>query len=161
MPNWCNNTVTFSGENADKANQMFKELYETQQKDPDHGVTFGLIDIENIKRNPFMFNIYEEFDSVTRWSYQTKWAPNTEDLKLVADHVGCDFTHYYDEMGMLIYGRTQYIDKQEIEIDLDDKDFDSYSYSEEDDLYRFEDEVYESVYDILEILLDRKLNVQL
>lgn len=163
MPNWCNNTVIFSGKNADKANQIFKELCKTQKKNLGQGVTFELVkNIEKMDRNPYMFAICKNKTSnnKTRWNYETKWVPNTKDLKLVADKVGCDFTHYYDEIGMLIYGCTKYINKKKKEIYLKNKDFNSYSYSDENDLYIFEDKAYESEYDILEILLKRKMKSQ-
>lgn len=68
-----------------------------------------------------------------------------------------NFVQDYEEMGNLIYGRATYRDGILSDIFLDDDDFEIYEQDEETDLYHFEGEEYESDYEILETLLERKI----
>ena len=68
-----------------------------------------------------------------------------------------DFIYYYEEIGNQIYGVTVYSNNELKEICLEEEDFEQYDYQEETDNYFFEEEKYESDYEILEILLKRKI----
>ncbi len=56
----------------------------------------------------------------------------------------------------MIYGKATYADANLVIIELDDSDFDLYSYDEEKDEYQFEGDTYDSDHEILDILLERK-----
>ena len=71
-----------------------------------------------------------------------------------------NFTQDYEEMGNLIYGRATFYDKLLTDIYLEDEDFEQYGFDEETDTYHFEGEIYESDYEILETLLERKIKNQ-
>jgi len=83
--------------------------------------------------------------------------PNTKILKQIAERFKVDFILDYEEMDNQIYGRTIFSDGELTEIDLEDEDFQKYQYDEEAENYHFEGETYNSAYEILETLLERKV----
>ena len=91
------------------------------------------------------------------FNYQTRWSPNTEILLQIAEHYKVDFIYNYEEIGNQIYGVAVYSNNELTEIYLEEEDFEQYDYHEETDTYSFEEENYESDYEILEILLKRKI----
>ena len=56
-----------------------------------------------------------------------------------------------------IYRVAGYSNNELTEIGLEEEDFEQYNYNEETDTDTFEEENYESNYEILEILLKRKI----
>ncbi|COZ63561.1 Uncharacterised protein [Mycobacterium tuberculosis] len=68
-----------------------------------------------------------------------------------------NFTHDYEEIGNLVYGRATFYDKVLTDIYLEDEDFEQYNFNEETDTYHFEGETFDSDCEILETLLERKL----
>ena len=58
---------------------------------------------------------------------------------------------------MLFRSVAVYSNNELSEIYLEEEDFEQYKYNEETDTYSFEEENYESDYEILEILLKRKI----
>jgi hypothetical protein len=64
----------------------------------------------------------------------------------------------YEEMGNLIYGQARYYKGILQDIYLEDEDFEQYEYDEETDNYLFEGETYNNDTEILEMLLERKIN---
>jgi hypothetical protein len=64
---------------------------------------------------------------------------------------------YFKVFGNQIYGVAVYSNSELTEIYLEEEDFEQYKYKEETDTYFFEEENYESDYEILEILLKRKI----
>ncbi len=53
----------------------------------------------------FMFSINWEYDTL---SYETRWSPNIEEMKQVADFFRTGFNYYYEELGNLVYGVVKY-----------------------------------------------------
>jgi hypothetical protein len=92
--------------------------------------------------------------------YETKWEPNTAVILEIAVRLEVSFLHSYEEWGNLIYGEPSY--KKGILADtyLENEDFAQYSFDMESDTYTFEDKVYESNSEPLEILLERKKAIQ-
>ena len=78
-------------------------------------------------------------------------------LQNIADLYKVDFVQDYEEMGNLVYGRATYTDSIVEDIYLENDDFEAYQFDEETDTYHFEGEEYESDYEILETLLERKI----
>lgn len=154
MPNWCNNTVTFEGkpEVIEQVQQLFRIMSEKQEKEncgqlPDF--------LEGNDNSRYFFDFYE--NDIAVFNYQTKWSPNIETLEQIAEHFNVGFTLDYKETGNLIYGRATYENETLTDIYLEYEDFDQYEYDEETDTYHFEGEEYDSDYDILETLLERKI----
>jgi hypothetical protein len=110
---------------------------------------------------PAFINSKEGYFFAIRWEedvlyFETRWAPNTEIIKLVADRFSVDFTHFYEELGCLIYGEATYKNKVLSDIYLDPLDFDSYYQLDGEDKWFFNGETFESDLEILEILLQKK-----
>lgn len=155
MANWCNNTVAFEGkpEAIEQIERLFKAMAEQEQKE-ERG---QLPDFAKDRNEGYFFNIYRDDDVTGVVQYETRWSPNTEIVQAIAEHYKVDFTQDYEELGCLVYGRATYVDGILTDICLDDEDFEAYSYDEEIDTYHFEGEEYESDFEILETLLERKL----
>jgi len=151
MANWCLNTVVFQGED-----HRMEEL---------RLLTEALIVRENL------LNCGQLYDFVSEGSgylfetsyedgvlgYLTKWAPNTQVLVEVADHLNLSYTHSYEEPGMMIYGRDTYKNGELQQVMLDNDDFALYEFNEQTESYDFEGESYPNDEEILEILFRRKL----
>ena len=157
MANWCSNSVAFEGNETalEQVKLEFRKMIAKEQKENCGQLPEYISD----KRGYFFDLIWEESDCT--FSYQTKWSPNTEILLQLAEHYKVDFIYNYEEIGNQIYGVAVYSNNELSEIYLEEEDFEQYDYHEETDTYFFEAENYESDYEILEILLKRKIkNVQ-
>ena len=151
MANWCNNTLVFEGhpKAIEQINGLFKSMAE-KQKTEDLG---QLPDFVQDTDGVYFFDIYQD-DYI---QYQTKWSPNTEAVKQIAEHFKVGFTQDYEELGHSIYGKTIFEDGVLTDIYLDQQDFDSFDFEEETDIYHFEGKEYDSEWEILETLLERKI----
>ena len=150
MANWCYNRVEFTGSEfaLTDVKLMFQELAEKSKADEKGQLP------EFIKTDDgYFFDIYSEDDIVY---YETRWSPNTGNLKTIADEYGLGFVHNYEESGNCIYGVATYNDGVLTDVYLDFEDFDLYEYDEEKETYSFEGEFYECCEEIQEILLERK-----
>ncbi|MEG1265901.1 MAG: hypothetical protein RSE19_05430 [Myroides sp.] len=106
----------------------------------------------------WFFNVYWNEGDSGIFQYETKWAPNMEVIRMIATRYQIDSTQDYEEMGDLVYGRATFSDGIFTDIYLEEEDFDSYQFDESKDSYYFEGETYESEYEILETLLERKIS---
>jgi hypothetical protein len=150
MANFCCNTVHFIGNatNKEKLQELFAAM--AAKEDETHEGQLP----------PFVAAT-EGYQFQTAWEdgvlfYQTKWSPNFEVIKQIADHFSMGFHMYYDELGNGIYGEALYENSKLVNLFLEDSDFEQYEYQEETEDYLFEGKLYESDYDILEILMERK-----
>lgn len=158
MANWCSNTVVFEGkpETMTAVQELFQSIKEKEEK-TEEGQLPEFISKDN---GGYFFNIYWNDCDEGQYQYETKSSPNTEVLKGIADLYKVNFVQDYEEMGNLIYGRVTFYDKLLTDIYLEDEDFEQYEFDEETDTYLFEGETYESDYEILETLLERKIKIQ-
>ncbi len=108
----------------------------------------------------FDFDIDEILNGECLFSFTTKWTPATNELVLMAKHHKLDFVLNYDELGDGVYGEAIYNAEDDTlaKYDLDSSDLDPIEYNSEEDEYLFEGKSYESQYDILQIIFDRKFN---
>jgi len=155
MANWCSNTVVFEGEPEaiEHIQQLFKSMAEKQQEEN----CGQLPDFVEDSNGGYFFDIYQEDDVTVIFQYETKWSPNSEVLKMIAEYYQVDFEQDYEEMSNCVYGRTTFADKVLTDIYLDDEEFEQYEFDEETDTYHFEGEAYDSDCEILETLLERKI----
>ncbi len=155
MANWCNNTVVFEGkpEAIEQIQQLFKAMAKKQEEE-NCGQLPNFVDNSN---GGYFFEISQDDDTTGIFHYQTKWSPNTEILQKIAERHKVDFVLYYEELGCLVFGKATFSNRLLTDIYLDDEDFDTYKYDEENDTYHFEGDTYESDYEILETLLERKI----
>ena len=158
MANWCSNTVVFEGKpvTITAIQELFQSMKEKEEKTEEGQLP------EFISKNNggYFFNIYWNEGDEGQFQYETKWSPNIEVIQKIAEHYEVNFTQDYEEMGNLIYGRATFYDKLLTDIYLEDEDFEQYGFDEEMDTYHFEGEIYESDYEILETLLERKIKNQ-
>ena len=154
MANWCSNTVAFEG-NETALEQIKLEFRKMMTKENKENCGQLPEFISENNRGYFFDIVWEEIDSI--FNYQTKWSPNTETLMQIAKRFKVDFIHDFEEMGNLIYGRTIFSDNELTDIYLEDEDFEKYQYDEETEIYHFEEKTYDNDYEILEILLERKI----
>lgn len=77
-------------------------------------------------------------------------------MKQVADVFRTGFNYYYEELGNLVYGVVKYENGILTDTHVDSRDFDLFEENEGNETWTFEENIYESEYDILEILLERK-----
>ena len=154
MANWCSNSVAFEG-NEIALEHVKLEFIKMQLRENEENCGQLPEFISDKKRGYFFDILLEDGDCI--FNYQTRWSPNTEILLQIAEHYIVDFIYNYEEIGNQIYGVSVYSNNELTEICLEEEDFEQYSYNEETDTYFFEDENYESDYEILEILLKRKI----
>ena len=158
MANWCSNTVVFEGEPEaiEQIQQLFKSMAEKQQKE-----NWGqLPDFVEDSNGGYFFDIYQDDDVTDVFQYETKWSPNIEVVQAIAEQYNVNFTQDYEELSNGVCGRAIFSDKLLTDIYLEDEDFEQYEFDEETDTYHFEGETYESDYEILETLLERKIKNQ-
>jgi len=152
MANWCSNSVMFTGEQnqIDELGTLFLQMAE-KEKSEERGQLPPFI----TEAKDWLFYISWEAEVLC---FETRWTPNTEVIRQIADHYGVGFIHGYMETGNLIFGEATYENGILIDVFLDPEDFDQYEYNEETDTCAFKEETYESDMEILELLLDRKKN---
>lgn len=152
MANMCSNVVWF--EASETILKEIKELF-LQMAEKEKQTKCGQLPAFIKDNRDCFFDIRWEDDDVLY--YETRWAPNTEVVQDISEHFKAGFTMEYKETGCLVYGKAKYSAGMLTDIYLENKDFGNYQYDEEIDSYHFEGETYESDYEILEILLERKI----
>jgi hypothetical protein len=151
MANWCNNIVEFEGseEALKEVEQLFQSLKEKEEQTK-HGQLPEFVQSDT----GYLFN--PNWDDAVL-TFETKWLPNLEVIKKVAEHFNVSYLHSYCELGCLVYGEASYRNGMFSTFVLEPEDFDLYDMNPEDeDTWIFEGQVYESDHEILEILLERK-----
>ncbi len=155
MANWCSNTVVFEGK--PEAIEQIQQLFQTMKAKEEKEEQGQLPDFVPDTNGGYFFNIYWNDGDEGIYQYETKWSPNSEVLKMIAEYYQVDFEQDYEEMSNCVYGRTTFADKVLTDIYLDDEEFEQYEFDEETDTYHFEGEAYDSDCEILETLLERKI----
>lgn len=155
MANWCSNTVVFEGkpEAIEQVQQLFKAMVEKQQKESCGQLPDFVVD----DNGGYFFDIYWNEGDIGVFQYETKWSPNTEILKNIAEQYDVNFSLDYEEISNLVYGRATFSDKLLTDIYLEDEDFGNYQFDEETNTCHFEGQEYDSDSEILETLLERKI----
>ena len=156
MANWCSNTVVFEG--SPEAIEQIKWLFQAMATKEQQEQKGQLPDFVNQHNGGYFFDLYLDNDNTEVFQYQTKWSPNIEIVQEIAERYKVDFVQDYEEMGNLIYGQARYYKGILQDIYLEDEDFEQYEYDEETDNYLFEGETYNNDTEILEMLLERKIN---
>ncbi|MDV4116245.1 DUF1281 family ferredoxin-like fold protein [Elizabethkingia anophelis] len=152
MANWCNNVVWFEANETtmQKIKEMFLRMAQ-KEKETDCGQLPSFVKDDK----DWFFAIRWEAEDVLY--YDTKWSPNIEIVRQIADHYNVGFTSDYEELGCLVYGKATYADGILTDTYLEQVDFNTYQSDEETDTYLFEGETYDSEWEILETLLERKI----
>jgi len=153
MANLCSNYLVFEGNQ--KAIRDIHALFQ-YMKEQEEATGRGQLPEFLSEESGYFFELYWNEDDLDNYQYTTRWAPNTEVLLKLATHFNVDFTLDYEEMGCLVYGRAAFIGGTLTDICLENEDFDTYLWDEQEDTYQFEGETYYSQWEILDILLERR-----
>lgn len=145
-----------TAEAIEQITQLFKSMAEQEQKD-----NCGIYPISQDTHGDYFYNISQDNESAGVFQYETKWSPNTDAVKQIAEHFKVNFTQDYEELGCLVYGQAIFEEGILTDTCLDSQDFDSYELDEETDTYHFEGTEYDSEWEILDTLLERKSENQL
>jgi len=154
MANYCSNRIVFAGSKA--AIQKIQVLFDTLRQQEDQTGKGQLPDFVSREEGYFL-DLYWDGGDVGTFQYETRWAPNTEVVKEIADHYKVGFTLDYEELGNLVYGKVTYSRGQLLDVYLEPEDFDRYELDFETGIYHFEGQPYEYDCEILEMLLERKI----
>ena len=155
MANWCSNMVVFEGN--PEAIEQIQQLFQTMKGREEKEEQGQLPDFVPNTNGGYFFNIYWNDGDKGIYQYETKWSPNIEVLKTIAEQYQIGLIQNYEEMGNLVYGRATLSDKLLTDIYLEDEDFGNYQFDQETDTYHFEGKDYDSDCEILETLLERKI----
>lgn len=155
MANMCSNSLTFQG--SRKAIAQVQQLFQTMRDKEDQTGKGQLPEFLN-NEDGYFFDLYWDENDSGVFQYETRWAPNTEIVQEIAQHYKLNFTLDYEEMGSMAYGRISCSEGKLTDISLEAVDFDSYALDFDTGIYHFEGQQYEYDCDILETLLERKIN---
>ena len=155
MANWCSNMVVFEGN--PEAIEQIQQLFQTMKGREEKEEQGQLPDFVPNTNGGYFFNIYWNDGDKGIYQYETKWSPNIEVLKTIAEQYQIGLIQNYEEMGNLVYGRATFSDKLLTDIYLEDEDFGNYQFDQETDTYHFEGKDYDSDCETLESLLERKI----
>lgn len=152
MANWCFNLVVFQGE-SQKIIELERLILAAVKKEckEGKGQLFPMVKADG----GYLFEIQYENGVLC---YMTKWSPNTEVLIALADFLSLSFTHNYEEPGMGIYGQDRYQASKLSEVMLEQEDFEQYELDEGNACFIFQGRPYFEETEILEILLQNKIN---
>lgn len=106
MPNWCWNTVHFTGKN-ENLNNLNKLLDKTVDIQNATGLGQILHGLEG-SIDGYMFDISSiEFDGdeYLSFNFQSRWSPIPNDIVRIAELFNLNFTYDYEESGMCLYGK--------------------------------------------------------
>ncbi|OOQ58280.1 DUF1281 family ferredoxin-like fold protein [Mucilaginibacter pedocola] len=148
MANTCFNELYFTGDSAkvQRANLFLAGL----PRDEWGGVTIegtdGYFQDIGFSRGRFLFG--------------TRWGPQLETARVIADRFGVGFVYDYCEPMMSLYGQARYEKGQACDIRLGQKDFAGVSYLEDDDVYVYQNTHYRSIETLSRLLLQERLQVK-
>jgi hypothetical protein len=148
MPNWCQNYLTFSGENESKALDLFRDL-EKECKELQQGVVADFLS----GFNHYLFDVYVDGDVAY---FQTKWSPPIDEIKQIGEHLDVDFILEYTELGNPLFGSVVRKDGLVEERELEGDDFNMYTKDEDRGEYTYEGVTHCSEEEVLELILDKK-----
>ena len=150
MANWCDNWLSI--EESEAGTKLFEAFIKMQEQEkitglgqqiPDLGMEYFIFEIDC---NPLGIR------------FETKWGTSAEDFKKIADFFGANFELDYSELGCKVFGRMVFKDGIFNDFHLDYEEIDSYSFDSDKDRYIFRGEEYEVEEEILETLLEEKIN---
>lgn len=155
MANWCFNMVIFQGEGCqmNKLDGIIGQMIKAE-KSEDKGQLFPMVKADT----GYLFQI--TFDNGLL-CYLTKYGPNTEVLITVADALGLDYVHNYDEPAMGVYGKDIYKDGELKEAFITMEDYGLYDYDSDKDCYLYKGEEYEEINEVYDLILREKLDADL
>lgn len=151
MANWCSNYVEYEGEEAN-INSLLEELRELEKENKKTGLGVRPSEEGDLQ---YMFDLYLTDDV---FLFQSKWASANDSLQFLAKKYQVTIINRYSEPGNMVFG--QWTSDGEIEDDvwLTDEEWElAVPGDEEGSYYTYEGKEYECVEEVLDIILDKKL----
>jgi hypothetical protein len=96
-----------------------------------------------------------------RISFETRWVPNLETLMEIADFYDATFACRFHEMSNGLFGEARYNQKTLTVANLNMEDFKALRYDKQKKGYPFGEQVFEYEGDLLDYILDQKMEKQL
>lgn len=152
MANWCVNWVTVEGKEAN-VNSLMEEVNALSVKADveDRGVRPS--EIGDLR---YMFFIYINNDD--SFSFESKWTPANDSLQFLAKKHQVTITNRYSELGCMVFGQWTGDGETEEDVWLTDEEWElAVSGDEDGSYYTYEGEEYENEEEILDIILDNKI----
>lgn len=152
MANWCSNYVEYKGEEAN-INSLLEGLRELEKENE----RTGLVGVRPSEEGDlqYMFDLYVEDEF---FSFESKWTPAYDLLQFLAKKYQVTIINRYSEPGNMVFG--QWTSDGEIEDDvwLTDEEWElAVPGNEDESFYTYEGKEYECKEEILDIILDKKL----
>jgi hypothetical protein len=154
MANWCVNWVTVEGKEAN-VNSLMEEVnaLSVQAIREHRGVRPS--EIGDLR---YMFFIYINNDD--SFSFESKWSPSNDSLQFLAKKYQVTIVNRYSELGCMVFGQWTGDGETEEDVWLTDEDWDlAVSGDEDGSYYTYEGKEYENEEEILDIILDNKINI--
>jgi Ferredoxin-like domain in Api92-like protein len=127
MANWCDSIVQFEGEDKTLKNlESYFTLMAAKEKAENWGQLPTFSRADNVSY--FFYTNYK--DGVLY--YETKWCPNLEVLREVADHFKVGFTSDYSEIDLQVFGQATYRNGILKDIFLEPDDFNLFEYNQQE-----------------------------
>lgn len=155
MPNWCNNTVTFFGENVDKVDELFTKLMEEQEAS-----NLGVRpDWEACEKYDALYMFYIEKNDVGSYRIESRWSPPLNTMFLIGRRLKIALEMQWDEPGMGLYGRMVFDPSMPDVALIADASGTNFRYDEDKERYIFNGQEYESEYDFMDdVIIDTPLD---
>lgn len=101
MPNWCLNTIYFSGDTTELKTAI-ADAVERQRKSGN-----GELILESLGvKDGYFFDIY--FEDTDILQYSSRWSPNCSDVAELCKAFNVSAHHEWEEEGNLVFGRASY-----------------------------------------------------
>ena len=150
MPNWCFNTVTFSGD-EENLNALNIALADAKKAEKEENQAQKIHNLGDVVEGYFFDIYFEVYDDHITLQYQTRWSPNQEDLALLCKEYKVSAEHEYSESGMQIYGTTTYNESGEYTDEQVKQEFlDLIEYDDESSVYIYNGEIWDNEDDLIE-----------
>jgi hypothetical protein len=102
MPNWCFNTIYFSGDTT----KLKTAIADARKRQRESGNGESIIVPEEI-HDGYFFDIYFEEDTDIM-QYCSRWSPNCQDVAELCKVFNVPAHHEWEEEGNLVFGRANY-----------------------------------------------------
>jgi hypothetical protein len=149
MPNWCSNYVTFSGD-KENLNKLNNALIAAEKAEKAERQGQKIHSLESVIDGYFFEIYFDASDDSITLQFETRWAPNIEDIAQLCLEYELTAEHEYEECGCQIYGTTTYdIDGTYIDEQVNQEFLDLIEYDDESGLYLYNDESWESEMELI------------
>ena len=150
MPNWCFNTVTFSGD-EESLNALNIALADAKKAEKEENQAQKIHSLGDVVEGYFFDIYYERLENEIYFQYETRWSPNIEDLALLCKEYKVSAEHEYSESGMQIYGTATYDASGEYTDEQIEQEFlDLIEYNDESGTYLYNNEYWDCEMEIID-----------